>query len=66
MTCYIRGKLVEKYKEIMGYSHRTSNMRGIRKISVLRNINRLRREGDLERAEQLEARIDELYDGNHT
>jgi len=41
-------------------------MRGIRKISVLRNINRLRREGDLERAEQLEALIDELYNGNHT
>ena len=68
MTCYIHGKLVEKYREIMGYSPHAKrihgNSLGIRKVTVMRNINRFMREGDLERAEKLEALLDEFYESD--
>jgi hypothetical protein len=49
----------------MDYSQRAKNIHGdkssIRKKTVLRNINKFKREGDLERAEKLEALLDEFY-----
>jgi hypothetical protein len=65
LTCYIRGELVKRYIKIMDYSQRAKNIHGdkssIRKKTVLRNINKFKREGDLERAEKLEALLDEFY-----
>jgi len=64
MTCYIRCKLEEKYREIMGYSPHAKrvhgNSLGVRKVNVMRNINKFKREGNLERAEKPEALLDEF------
>jgi len=48
----------------MGYSPHAKrvhgNSLGVRKVNVMRNINKFKREGNLERAEKPEALLDEF------